>query len=391
MTIRLGLQTRIGADVISPALIPGCVLWLDARKGISFSSTYDGPYSDMSGWAKVNCTTTATTITDTADAVPTIHYAKATWTTLVVNQPIQSVSVELKAGTLTNAMVSDFSGGWAATINLTTGIFTQQTNIRDGYIEDVGDGWWRLSFRTIGNTSITIVLSTANAGGNNSYIGDGTGTVQARNWKTNQGIRIESWADQSGNGNNFTQTTVNYQPYLVTDSETPSLLFDATYASKHLTRAYTAAFNSAEGTFVAFHRMYAYGTYRAVPIPLRTSSGVEAFDWWDNGATEYIARTTLAMSAAVSSPTNRTMRALIIGGSNAATSYKDKARTVCITGTVGGASGTTTTGHYIGTRGDDLYTRTHGYVYGVAVYNRAITAAELEALSRYGAVHFGIV
>lgn len=388
--LRIGLGTRLGLGargrgILTPGDLANCELWLDARLGLTPGTQLEGPYSDMTTWAKVNCTTTATQITDTADGAPTTHYARSSWLSGTTWTRCREVSVELQAGTLSQAQIADFGGNWSVGFDTATGKVMSVTNANVLEVSDLGSGWWRLRFEPTKIGTITISLATM-SGALTNYQGTGTGTLNARNWQARWDGAQQGWADLSGNGRDWTQTAPAYQMGFRPDAGTPALYCDPTYVAKHFTRPYTAAFNTSAATFLVWMRTLGYGTSRCIPAPLRTSSGTECFDWWDSG-TELVARTTASISASSGGPTNRTMRALTITSGNTASTTKDKSLTAIQSGTVGAASGVTTTGHYLGTR-SDLFTRVYGYVYGVAAFSRVLSTEELRAMARFGSVSF---
>lgn len=397
MLVRAGLGTRIGLSsrmgaVIEPQQIANCEgLWI-AGRGMTFESgSLTEGSSNMSGWAKVNCTTTATTITDTADGGPVQHYARTSWFSHSAIAPysgtIRRMGVQLIPGTITQCEIADFGGAWSIFFDMAAGKVGPMVNVADVQAVWGGGSTWTLSWRCTVPSGPTPALSTAK-NGTTVYQGDGLGSFTAQAWYLDSDHRVAGIADLSGNGRDFTQTDQAYfQPWFIRDGGTPALLCDATYATKHFTRAYTAAFNTSEATFATWFRMLSYGTARSLGAPCRTSSGTECFDWWDSG-TEYVARTTLGISASSGSSAGvRDMRILRIGPSNAASTYRGKALTPVQTGTIGAASGVTSTGHYLMSR-SDLGVRMHGYWYGAAVFSRYLSDAEIAALARFGEAAF---
>lgn len=216
-------------------MLSGCVLWLRADLGITTVDVAALDPNDVStgNWSASGLSArTATTITDTNDGAPTLHYVTQTTSGMQANHNA-TLTVELKAGTKTWAWAA-CSFGVTAYLNLTTGALGTVTG-GSAVVTDMGSGWWKIDLSGTTN-GVPIAVGTANGDGGVSYQGNGTGTVQMRNFVVTQ-RNVSAWADQSGSGNHATQGTAARQPLYVPASINghPALYFSGSSSADILT------------------------------------------------------------------------------------------------------------------------------------------------------------
>ena len=125
-------------------------------------------------------TTTADTITDTADGGNTQHFVDQAAGGSPTNGSILVASVFAKAGTKSVIAVCPNNAGTGYTFNLSTGAVGAQVNSAplDQGIVNVGNGWYRcwVKFTYASGTPSTRIYM-ANSTASVLYTGTGTGTV----------------------------------------------------------------------------------------------------------------------------------------------------------------------------------------------------------------------
>ena len=143
-----------------------------------------------------------------------------------------NVSVYIKADERTKFALRS-NGPGNGTIfygDLSDGSVTSSTFIETPVIEDVGDGWWRVSIgftATLGSSQSVIYLFLVDDNGDTAYTGDGTSGFYVWGKQFTEGLDVKTytktdneaslgyvttWYDQSGNDNNASTSTATRQP-----------------------------------------------------------------------------------------------------------------------------------------------------------------------------------
>jgi hypothetical protein len=128
------------------------------------------------------------------------------------------------------------SGAAGASFDLTTGQFSLLSNATSASIETLSDGWYRISvtFTNVAGNTGPSIYGLPSLTGSSIYQGDGTSGFYLFGFQTNTNslkdyvattgtaktadVHVVNWYDQ-GMGEDFTQSTANYQPRLVRGSE----------------------------------------------------------------------------------------------------------------------------------------------------------------------------
>jgi hypothetical protein len=158
------------------------------------------------------------------------HYWRLSSTTVIGRD--YNVSVYIKAAERTKFALRS-NGPGNGTIfygDLSDGSVTSSTFIETPVIEDVGDGWWRVSIgftATLGGGQSLIYLFLVDDNGDTAYTGDGTSGFYVWGKQLTVGLDVKTytrtdnessagyvttWYDQSGNGNNASTSTATRQP-----------------------------------------------------------------------------------------------------------------------------------------------------------------------------------
>jgi hypothetical protein len=157
---------------------------------------------------------------------------------LVTNGETYNVSVYLKHGGRDVTILSPLSNlvTYSVDVDLTNGTLSNNTFLITPVLENVGSGWYRLSYQvTATNTQtrnvITINLRNPTAPNPINYLGDGVSGVFVWGFQLSQTSTVKpyqktvataggngfitTWYDQSTNANNSTQATATNQAQIV--------------------------------------------------------------------------------------------------------------------------------------------------------------------------------
>jgi hypothetical protein len=197
--------------------------------------------------------------------------------------------------------------------------------------------------------------------------------------------KVSAWADQSGLGNDFAQATGANQPTYDAQAGTPAVLFDGSGTVQFITRAYTAALNTAAMTQFFVYRITSSTAFQALGV-CRASSGADALDYYVTNATGVYCTKAGSTNTAIASGVGarRVYHFSTPASGNGTHRYN---ATDIHTGAQAAHAGTTA-GHFIGTRSDS-FTKTHGHVFEVIQVNKEASAAERAATLSYLASRYG--
>ena len=131
---------------------------------------------------------------------------------MVSGKPV-TASAEVKAGTISWFLL--YLGTAKCFFNVGTGVLGTATNCV-GAITDLGSGWYRCTISVSAAATATLSLCMSTGDTVETYLGNGTGTIQVRNISVTQ-RNVSAWADVvTGNGGSITQPTAAKQPTYVT-------------------------------------------------------------------------------------------------------------------------------------------------------------------------------
>jgi hypothetical protein len=202
-------------------------------------------------WTKLNLNTTSTPTyldvavapdsTTTADkmidtAVSGIHRVSRTLSSTAGT--IYNISVYLKAGERRYVQIQGNITGANQIMNvdLQTGTISSNS-FSNANLTSVGNGWYRFDYTSIavgGSPTVLLVSMQLTSGGTTTYIGDGLSGIYIWGYQVSQTSSvktyqittsvaggtgfIQTWYDQSGNGNNLTNNTPSLQYRIVVNN-----------------------------------------------------------------------------------------------------------------------------------------------------------------------------
>lgn len=211
-------------------MFSGCVLWLRADLGLTTVDAAVADPSDLSaaGWVAVRLSSrTATTITDQTDGAPTTHLVSQVIPGLQSNHLARFViGIPSASGGGRYVGILPNAGGSYLAVDAQTGTITAQS----GDVQNAVYSGGVLSFDLlVSSATFQIYTMAGSAIGDITYTGASNRTVTLGPNGLGAQITVIQWqasavADQSGNGNHFTQGTGANQP---------AVAVDGGYAGKH--------------------------------------------------------------------------------------------------------------------------------------------------------------
>lgn len=197
--------------------------------------------------------------------------------------------------------------------------------------------------------------------------------------------RVSVWADQSGNGHDFAQSTGTAQPAITTYNGIAAILFDPAVTIRYLTRAHTAAMNTAaQSQFMVYRAKAATTNYQSLGVTHITTPGNNYLDWYTRLTTAPCSKAGSAGTVVDGAGRMRLWHFTAPASGNGTAGYNG-------TGYNTGAQSahTGSAAHIIGSRDSDFFTKTDGHVFEVAQYNRELTAGELASWVTYATARYG--
>lgn len=255
LTAGTGVFTLTGVDVTltlfqAPLSILGgsasVLQWVRSDLGITAGTapTFTAPKDFSNAAWTTTALTEATGISDpdggtaaqrlTETVATSVHTEDQTPANVGTGSTV-TLTVAFKTGTLASPRNFGYIEGNGGTMrvvyNTNTGAITSQTGNVSASITSLGSGWYDCSVTYV-RTSGVARFGLSSDGATFSYLGTVASDLLIYNARvTELETRVTTWADQSGNGNNYSQSTAANQPLLLTTDgpgSTAAIAFDGT-------------------------------------------------------------------------------------------------------------------------------------------------------------------